>query len=371
MILGAFVDAGWTGLEEALSCLQVPGWKLRIEPVRKRGLPATKVHFDLDPATSARHLDDMLRIIEASELPQTVRGAAEAIFLRLGTIEAAVHGVPVEEVHFHELGGLDTLLDIVGACAGFGHFGFGSVAVSPFAVGGGVVKTMHGLLPVPTPATAALLHGWQITAGPVDRELTTPTGAAILTHFAASQGLPPMHLQAVAHGAGTLELEHPNVLRLLLGEEAAGQPTETVVVLETMVDDMSPGRLPVAMEELFAAGALDAFVTVVQGKKGRPAMLITAPGAPGSEQTLGEVLFRHTSTIGVRYRSEQRRVLARHEATVETRFGPVRVKISGEGSWRKGKPEFDVGRRLAAEDSVAVDVVIQAALRAAERREGE
>jgi uncharacterized protein (TIGR00299 family) protein len=363
MILGALVDAGWTGLEEALAHLEVPGWRLDARPVVKRGISATKVDFQLELATRHRGLSDMLAIIGSSGLPDPVQEAASTIFRRLGTVEAAVHGLPVEEVHFHELGGLDTLLDVVGACAGFAHFGFSHVAISPVAVGSGTVKTAHGLLPVPAPATATLLEGWAITPGLVEKELTTPTGAAILTHFATSQALPPMRLSKTAYGAGSRELDYPNVLRLMIGEQAADRPTETVVVIETTIDDMNPELVPVALDEIFAAGALDAFVTPIQAKKGRPGSLLTVLAAPTTEQPVIDAIFRHTTTIGLRFRTEQRQTLPRHEETVETEFGPIRVKVAGEGPTRKAKPEFEDCRRLAAHRGLPVATVYQAALR--------
>jgi pyridinium-3,5-bisthiocarboxylic acid mononucleotide nickel chelatase len=362
MLLGALVDTGWTGLQEALDRLQVPGWQLEAKKVVKRGITATSVSFHLEAQSKHRHLEDMLGIIAASGLSQPVRDTASAIFRRLGEVEAAVHGIPVEQVHFHELGGLDTLLDVVGACAGFAHFGFERVAVSQIAVGSGTVTTEHGLLPVPAPATARLLQGWEVVPGMAQRELTTPTGAAILTHFATSQGLPPMRLSTVGYGAGQRELDYPNVLRLLVGQSAGDRPVETVVVVETTIDDMSPELLPPALEALFAAGALDAFVTPILAKKGRPAVLLTTLVAPGGEDAVIDAIFRHTSTIGLRFRTEQRRTLPRREHTVQTAFGPVRVKISGEGDLAKTKPEFEDCRRLAAEHGVPVATIYQAAL---------
>lgn len=362
MILGALVGAGWGGLQEALDRLGVPGWRLEVKDVVKRGISATSVSFEIEPATEHRHLDDMLAIIGGSGLSETVKHSAALIFRRLGAVEAAIHGIPVEQVHFHELGGLDTLLDIVGACAGFEHFGFRHVGLSPVAVGSGTVTTGHGILPVPAPATAKLLEGWEIVPGMAAKELTTPTGAAILTHFAADQTLPPMRLAGTAYGAGQRELEYPNVLRLMIGESASNEPTESVVVIETTIDDMSPELLPPALDAILSAGALDAFVTPILAKKGRPAVLLSVLTAPGAENGVIEAIFRHTSTIGLRFRTEQRRTLPRHEQTVETEYGAVRVKVSGEGPLRKAKPEFEDCRRLAAEHGVPIGAVVQAAL---------
>ncbi|MFI5270304.1 MAG: nickel pincer cofactor biosynthesis protein LarC, partial [Chloroflexota bacterium] len=339
-------------LREALDSLNVPGWRLEAKKVVKRGIAATSVSFELDAQSKHRHLDDMLAIIGASGLSEPVRDAAGAIFRRLGQVEAGIHGIAVEQVHFHELGGLDTLLDITGACAGFAHFGFEHVAVSPIAVGSGTVTTEHGLLPVPAPATAKLLEGWDIVPGLAKRELTTPTGAAILTHFASGQVLPAMHLSSTAYGAGQRELDYPNVLRLLVGQAPGDQPVDTVVVIETTIDDMNPELLPPALEEVFAAGALDAFLTPIHAKKGRPAVLLTTLVAPGGENAVIDAIFRHTSTIGLRFRTEHRRTLPRHERTIQTEFGPVRVKVAGEGASAKAKPEFEDCRRLAAEHGV-------------------
>ena len=364
MVLAALVDSGWTGLQAALDALGVPGWKLAADKVVKRGISATSVSFELQPGRHHRGLPDMLAIIDASSLPERVKADAGAVFRRLAEVEAGIHGIAPEDVHFHELGGLDTLLDIVGACAGFAHFGFEQVAVSAIAVGSGTVKTEHGLLPVPAPATARLLEGWDIAPGLAQRELTTPTGAALLTHFASSQGLPAMRLQSAGYGAGQRELDYPNVLRLLIGEAATARPAETVVVIETTIDDMNPELLPPALEELFAAGALDAFLTPIQAKKGRPAVLLTALAPSGGEDAVIDAILRHTTTIGLRFRTERRRTLPRREDTVETAFGRVRVKVAGEGPTAKAKPEFEDCRRLAAEVGVAVAEVYRAAVAA-------
>lgn len=362
MILGALVDAGWTGLQAALDALDVPGWRLDTRKVVKRGISATSVSFRLEPATEHRSLYDMLDIIGRSRLGDPVKQAAEAVFRRLADVEAGIHGIPVGNVHFHELGGLDTLLDIVGTCAGFSHFGFEQVALSPVAVGSGTVTAEHGVLPVPAPATAKLLEGWEIVPGLARRELTTPTGAALLTHFAGSQGLPRMRLFTSGYGAGQRDLDYPNVLRLLVGESESNQPAETVVVIETTIDDMNPELLPPALEELFAAGAVDAFVTPIQAKKGRPAVLLTALVAAGGEDAVVDALFRHTTTIGLRFRTERRRTLPRHVEVVDTRFGSVRVKVAGSGPTAKAKPEFEDCRRLAGEHAVPVSEVYLAAL---------
>jgi pyridinium-3,5-bisthiocarboxylic acid mononucleotide nickel chelatase len=364
MILGALVDSGWAGLQAALDALGVPGWKLAAGKVVKRGISATSVSFELEPARRHRGLSEMLAIIGASSLPERVKADSGAVFRRLAEVEAGIHGIAPEEVHFHELGGLDTLLDVVGACAGFGYFGFEQVAVSPIAVGSGTVQTEHGLLPVPAPATARLLEGWEIAPGLAQRELTTPTGAALLTHFASSQALPAMRLTSTGYGAGRRDLDYPNVLRLLIGEAAAAGPGETVVVIETTVDDMNPELLPPALEELFAAGALDAFLTPIQAKKGRPAVLLTALAPSGGEDPVIDAILRHTTTIGLRFRTERRRTLPRREETVETTFGPVRVKVAGEGATAKAKPEFEDCRRLATERGAAVADVYRAALAA-------
>ncbi len=363
MVLGALVDAGWSGLEDALRSLEIVDWRLESRQVLKQGIAATKVDFHLVQQSDARHLADMLAIIRASSLSEGVKANASAIFQRLAEIEAGIHGCSVDEVHFHELGGLDTLLDIVGTCAGFEHFGFDEVHLSPVAVGSGFVKTMHGLMPIPAPATAKLLEGWPIVDGGVPKELTTPTGAAVLTHFATRRGMPPMDLRTVAYGAGTRDLERPNVVRLLIGEADLSTAT-SVVVIETLIDDMNPELFPAAVEQLLLAGARDAYVTPVQGKKGRQASLLTVLAIPGQEDVVIDVIMRETTTIGVRFRTEARRVLPRREEMVTTEFGPVRVKVSGDGAQRKAKPEFDDCQRIAAERGIPVRIVYEAVLRA-------
>ena len=354
MILGALVDAGWplTGLEEAVRALGVPGWRLEARAVQRGGLGGTHLVVETDPGVRFHDLAELLQPITRSALGDRVKARATAILTRLAEAESRVHRVPVEAVHFHEVGALDTLVDVVGAAAGLEALSVETVRVSPFPLGGGTVETAHGRLPVPAPATAELLRGFPVYDNGVQAELVTPTGAAILTTLASPGPPPPMTLTAIGWGAGTRELPVPNLLRVLLGTATrpGGGETETVAVVETTIDDMSPQLYDPLMERLIEAGALDVYLTPVIMKRSRPGVVLTALGRPGQTADLAALLFRETTTIGVRWRVMERAVLPRELVRVDTSVGPVTFKVSRYG----GRvvtvtPEFEEVRRIARE----------------------
>jgi uncharacterized protein (TIGR00299 family) protein len=367
MVLGALIDAGYEvgALEAALGSLGVEGWRVEARAVDRGGLRGTHVAVRTDPARRFHDLGGMLRPIEAAALPDRVKVRAGAVLHRLAEAEARVHRVPVEAVHFHEVGALDTLVDVVGAAAGLDALGIERVHVSPLPLGGGTVDSAHGPLPVPAPATAELLRGFPVYDNGVRAELVTPTGAAILTTLGTPAPLPAMTLERVGAGAGTRELAIPNLLRVLVGEEAGGTPAEpdveTLIALETTIDDMSPQLYEPLLERLLAAGALDVHLTPVLMKRSRPGTVVTALAPPELGERLADVLFRETPTIGVRWREVRRRRLPRELLRVATSFGAVTFKVSRlDGRVVTVTPEFEEVRRIADAHRRPVREVLEA-----------
>ena len=378
MVLGALVDAGCPleAIRSGLAALGVPGWTLEARPVSRGGLGGTQVVVETDPARRLVDLGAMLAPLEASALPAPVKARAGAILRRLAEAEARVHRVPVEAVHFHEVGALDTLVDAVGAVVGLDALGVRSVAVSPLPLGGGTVESAHGRLPVPAPATVELLRGFPVCDSGVRAELLTPTGAAILTTLGRPGPVPPLTLRAVGYGAGSRELAVPNLLRVLVGDaaEAGGQDapeTETLVRVETTIDDMSPQLYEPLIERLLEGGALDVVLTPVIMKRSRPGVVLTALAEPGRAGDLARMLFRETPTIGVRWDEVRRIRLPRELVRIETAVGPVTFKVSRlDGRPVTITPEFEEVRRIARARGVPVRVVLEVARAEGERRLG-
>lgn len=383
MTVGALLDLGadFDALRAGLDSLGVPGYRVAAERVVKKGVSATQFRVLIEPDTDKphRHLRHVVEIIRRGDLPETVKERSIAVFARIAEVEAAIHGTTVERVHFHEVGAIDSIVDVVGAHLALHLLGVGRVVVSPIQVGCGTIQCAHGVMPVPAPATAALLRGAPACGGGVEGELATPTGAALMTAWAESFGpMPAMTVEGVGYGAGTKDLpDRANVLRAVLGEAdaaagAAGGDAsgETVTVIETLLDDMSGEMLAPAMEALLAAGARDAFITPAFGKKGRPAQLLTVLCDAGQVSGIVRCLFAHTTTLGVRMRGERRVTLARSWKTVETPQGRVRVKVAEfEGAPSTAHPEFEDCRVRAEAAGVPVRRVIEAAQAAAQRGE--
>jgi len=365
MLLGALVDAGLSldELRADLSHLSLPGYEISAERVSKRGISGTRVSVRAEASHEHRGLSDITAIIARAELPREVAARAVAVFTRLAEAEAAVHGHSVEEVHFHEVGAVDAIVDIVGALCGLRRLNVGKLYVSPLPLGGGWVESAHGRLPVPAPATSLLLKGVPTYGGPVEAELVTPTGAAIVATLADGFGsMPPMTLRAVGWGAGAADLPHPNLVRLFLGDAAEQPGRQYLVMLETNVDDMNPEFFDHVMERLFTAGALDVFYTPILMKKSRPAVLVSVLADPERADQLADILFRETSTFGVRRREVLRQCLDREWREVDTPYGTVRVKIGLlDGEEVSAAPEYEDCRRLAGERGVPVMEVYQAA----------
>ncbi|HEU4368740.1 MAG TPA: nickel pincer cofactor biosynthesis protein LarC [Methylomirabilota bacterium] len=375
MILGALVDVGVSvdALREELEKLRLPGWALRVREVKRGAFRATKVDVVAEPAAHREHrrLGDVVAILAASALAPEVVAGAQRIFRRLAEAEARVHGSTVEEVHFHEVGAVDAIVDVTGAVAGLRLLGVEAVHVSALPLGGGFVEGQHGPMPVPAPGTAELLRGFPVVDTGVRAELVTPTGAAILTTLAAGAGrMPAMTVQRIGYGAGTRELPGtPNVLRAFLGQATGTAVTETIVQLETTIDDMSPQLYEPLVERLLEAGALDVFLTPVIMKRSRPGTVLTALCPPGRVDDLARLLFAESSTIGVRWAEMARARLEREVVTVATAYGALPVKVSRlDGRVLTITPEFADVVRIAREKSLPVREVLDQA-RADARRQ--
>ena len=370
MVLGALVDAGANlrAIEVELHKLGLEGWSISAEKVKRGAIFATQVKVETSEGHHHRGLSIILGRIDKAGLAPRAADRARGIFTRLAEAEAKVHNMPVEEVHFHEVGAVDSIVDIVGAAIAFELFGIDEFACSALDVGAGQVKTAHGLLPVPAPATAELLRGAPMYTSGIARELVTPSGAAIATTLSTRYAqIPEMTLRAVGYGAGSADLtEKANVLRILIGENATSEAGEhwdaPVSVIETNLDDMSPQIYGYFVERALAAGALDVFSTAVQMKKNRPGVLLTILCDAAHTARLIDLVFRETTTIGVRTYDVRRKVLDRELVAVATQFGEVRVKISRmNGSVLNATPEYEDCQRLAAEKGIPLKQVIAAA----------
>jgi uncharacterized protein (TIGR00299 family) protein len=312
-------------------------------------------------------LADIQQYIDRSGLSPEGKSRAAGMFRRLAEAEAAIHDVPLERIHLHEVGAVDSIVDIVGAVFGMEWLGATDIVASPLNVGRGTVRCAHGVFPVPAPATVRLLQGVPIYSGAVAHELTTPTGALLVTHYAREFGpIPPMIVSRIGYGAGGRDvLEHPNVLRLLLGERHLEDSAERIVTIECEIDDMNPQLFGPLMDRLYDAGALDVFYAPVQMKKNRPGTLVTVVAPPEKRQPLSGVLFRDTTTIGVRYQEMHRERLEREIRTVVTPVGPIRFKIARRGgSIVNASPEFEDCARAAAERQMPIKDVQALAVRA-------
>jgi hypothetical protein len=371
MLLGALADAGAGAAElnAQIARLGLPGVAVRFEKCQRGGIGATKAHVEAPPEQRHRHLSHIEKIIREAKLAERVEARAIAIFRRLGEVEAAVHQVPVEKVHFHEVGAVDSIVDVVGSCAGLELLGIDEVQCSALNLGSGTVETEHGTLPVPAPATAALVQDRPVYARGPEVELTTPTGAAIATTLASRFGpLPALRLQATGYGAGTRDFPgQANVVRVIIGEPSGAAEATSVAVIEANIDDLSPQVLAYAMERLLERGALDVSLSPLLMKKGRPGSLLRVLARPEDQETLARMVFEETSTLGLRIYGAERRVQARRMVEVETPHGKVRVKVSDTGSFA---PEYDDCRRLAQETGTPLKQILAEAHVAYTKRHG-
>jgi pyridinium-3,5-bisthiocarboxylic acid mononucleotide nickel chelatase len=381
MLLGALVGAGWpeAALRQVVADLGVPV-RLTITRAVRRGVPAVRVEVTEDDPAHERLYPELAAIVDGCRAAPHVRARAAGVLHRLAEVESGVHDVPVERVHLHELGGLDTIVDVVGVLAGVDALGVERIAGSPVALGRGWVRISHGAVPVPAPATQALIEGMPVYAGEIEGEWLTPTGAALLQELVTAWGaLPLMRVERIGTGAGRDDPERANVLRLFVGEteDAAGlgdaaapfggaPGVERLTMLETSIDDMNPQLYPYVMERLMAAGALDVAAVPAVMKKGRPGHVLRVLARPERARHIAEILVAETTTLGVRAYEVTRLAASRCTVEVETEFGtvPVKVALNG-GALVNAAPEFEACRALAERRGVPVKHVIAAAQRAA------
>jgi len=374
MLLGALIDAGVKSedIVKGLSGLPIQGWELRTEGVRRQGLKATRAGVAAkETASLPRHLsyEELARAIEGGGLSEGVTAKSLAVLEALAGAEARVHGVPLSEVHFHEVGGVDTLVDVAGAVLALELLGVERVTSAPIPLSHGFVECAHGKLPVPPPAVMELVKGVPTTPLDIEGETVTPTGAALAVTLASSFGAPPpMTVEAAGYGAGTSEWPSvPNVLRAIVGEapaEVAAEATR-VELLEANIDDMPAEHFVLAMERCLEAGALDVWLTPIQMKKGRPAIMLSALAEPQDAAAVASAIFANTTTMGLRCASLSRLCLPRRHETVETLYGPIRVKIAQTPSGAAiAAPEYEDCLEAAKREGVAVRAVYVAALRA-------
>jgi uncharacterized protein (TIGR00299 family) protein len=404
MVLGALIDAGvkLDDVRRALGSLAISATTVWTERVTRTGISATKFcvkgeHAPLDHAhdhnrdhdhdQSPRHghshvrtepdeekhhqvhrtVADINRLIDGSALSRSGRDRAKELFARLGEAEAVIHGTPLDQVHLHEVGALDSIIDIVGTVFAMETLGVDRVVASPLNVGSGMVRTAHGLYPIPAPATVRLLRNAPIYAGAQKVEMVTPTGALLVTGYAQEFGpVPPMRVTQIGYGAGNRDFaDMPNVMRVIIGESDAAVASHTVVVIEAEIDDMNPQIFGVLMDHLLAQGSLDVFYTPIQMKKNRPGTLLSVIAAPTDRQALTGTIFRETTTIGVRYREMTRECLDRRTVTVSTAVGEVRIKVAERnGQIMNAAPEFEDCVRLAGEHNVPAKDVQALAMKA-------
>ncbi len=367
MLLGALAAAGAPeeAMQEAVAALRLPGCELRFERVMKGALSAVQASVQTPKKEQHRHYTDLAAILEAGSLSEAVKTRAQSVLRRIASVEAGIHGMALEQVHLHELGGDDTLADIAGVLAGLEALQIERAVCSPLPLGRGWINSAHGRLPLPAPATLALLEGARIRPVDLEVELVTPTGAALLTEICDSFGnFPEMRLLKTGSGAGRRELPFPNVVRLWLGEtEAAPQGwiVEELASLETNIDDMNPQFFALVMDRLFAAGALDVVLSPVQMKKNRPAVLLSALCRPEKAEALTRLLFEETTTLGVRRSVVQRVSLPRDWRVVETGYGPIRMKVACLDGRERAMPEYEDCRRAAEEHGASLAEVVEAA----------
>jgi uncharacterized protein (TIGR00299 family) protein len=357
MLVGALADGGADrgAITRALESFGI-GAAIEWQRVQRRGINATKFCVTADQPPKHRHLSGILKLIHTAELPATVKSKAEQVFRVLGEAEAGVHGVDIEKVHFHEVGAVDSICDIAGICLALELLGIERILCSPINVGSGTVETEHGILPVPAPATAKLLQGKPIYSRGPALELTTPTGAAVVTALSAGFGaMLPMRVQSIGYGAGDHDFaEHANVVRVMIGQASGAAESTTVTVIEANIDDASPQLIGYAMELMLDAGALDALVLPAQMKKGRPGVQIQVITEEDKREELVAILFRETTTLGIRFHTAERRVMAREFHEVQTPHGIVRVKAGANGF----QPEYEDARRIAAISGVPLKQII-------------
>jgi uncharacterized protein (TIGR00299 family) protein len=373
MTLGALVDLGLDSelLKNELAKLKLEGYKISFDRTEKHGIAGTKIHVELTNHADhdhhhSRNLNDICQLIEASDLSGDVKAKSIAIFVRLGEAEARVHGTTIDKVHFHEVGAVDSIVDIVGSVIGITALGIEKIYSSSLSLGRGFARSSHGIIPIPAPATLELLKDIPVRRTEIESELVTPTGAAIISTLADGFGpAPEMVVEKIGYGAGGRDLaEQPNLLRISLGTAKYNYESDTVKVIETNIDDMSPQIYDLLIDKLLGMGALDVFLTPIVMKKSRPAVMLTALVDSPHLQEVCDCILTETTTLGVRIYEADRKKLSREIIEVETEYGKVRVKLGKIGDQViKILPEYEDCKRLAKEKNVPIMKIQQATLK--------
>jgi uncharacterized protein (TIGR00299 family) protein len=385
MIVGALIDAGvpLESVRAALGSLAIDRDAVRVERVQRAGIGAAKFHVRGEDAGHEHHhhahggvateahghrtLTQIYTLLDGSRLSPAGKARAKALFARLGEVEGGIHGTAADQVHLHEVGSLDSIVDIVSAVHALEVIGADRIVASPLNVGSGTIRSSHGLYPIPAPATVRLLEGMPVYSGTQRAEMVTPTGALLISEYATEfGGIPPMKIRQIGYGAGARNFDDaPNVLRVLVGESDAAVPSHTVTVIEAEIDDMNPQLFGVVMEKLLAQGALDVFYTPIQMKKNRPGTLLSVIATPSTREALTSTIFQETTTIGVRHREMTRECLDRESQTVDTPYGPIRFKVARRGvEVLNAAPEFDDCVRAANATGRSVKEIQAAATKA-------
>ncbi|MGB9856810.1 MAG: nickel pincer cofactor biosynthesis protein LarC [Dictyoglomaceae bacterium] len=371
MILGALLDLGldpeiW---KNELKKLPLEGYEIKISKKTKGFLQGTDVEIITYDEKKHRHLSDLFEIVERSSVSNKVKKLSKKAFIKLAEAESKIHNEPIEEVHFHEIGAIDTIIDIVGSFLALELLNIEEVYSSPLPLGEGFVETSHGIIPIPAPATVEILKGVPVYSNGVKGELVTPTGAVIISTIAKEFGpLPFMKIDKIGYGAGKKDFSIPNLLRVFLGEKVVNVKEEKNLVIEANIDDMSPQVYGYLMEKLFEKGALDVTLTPIFMKKGRPGILLTVLIEPWKEEEITEILFKETTTIGFRKYFVEKKMMEREIKEVDTLWGKVRVKISKYGSFEKMSPEYDDCKKIAERENIPLIEIIKEVERIAKRK---
>jgi uncharacterized protein (TIGR00299 family) protein len=348
MILGALIDLGLD--------LNLSGYEIETKKVQKNKIAGIKVNINAEAKQKERHLSDINKLIDDSKLDPEIKQKSKAIFLKLGQAESKVHNENIENIHFHEIGAVDSILDIVGCIIGLKKLNIREIFCSNIPLGKGFIKTSHGKLPVPAPATSELLSGFPVYSSGVEGELVTPTGAAIITTLVKKFGeMPLMKVDKVGYGAGKSDFEHPNVLRVFLGELIEDYDTDVVSIIETNIDDMYPELYEIVFQKLFQNGALDVFLTNIQMKKHRPAVKLSVISTLENTNNLIDIIFNETTTFGLRtYKTERKKLFVEKEK-IKIKYGEVTIKIGKSANEIKViSPEYEDCKKLAEQNNVSL-----------------
>jgi uncharacterized protein (TIGR00299 family) protein len=372
MILGALLDAGLDlkELESELGKLKISGFKLRMEKTIRKGISGTKFSVDINEHRVERHLKDIIEIVDQSDLGDEVKNLSKKIFKELATVEAKIHNKSIKEIHFHEVGGLDSIIDVIGSVIGIKKLGIEAVYSSKVHVGTGFVECEHGTIPVPAPATLELLKGMPIYSRGIQAELVTPTGASILKTLSKSFGvMPEMKVRKIGYGAGSRDIKIPNLLRVYVGETNHREyEKDEVILIETNLDNMSPELFDYTCEMLLKQGVLDVFMTPIFMKKTRPATMLSVLTTPDKLEEVLSVIFTETTTLGVRIQRLERKKLVRGIISVKTRFGEIKVKVSKIGKQIKNiAPEYEDCKEIAIKQQIPLKDVYDETRRAAQK----